>query len=44
MLLAVNSYFDLRITFLVLLVQTYRRVLHEENICCIIQNFMKNFK
>lgn len=42
--LAANSYFDLQIMFLVLVVKSYRKVFHKENLCCVIENFMKDFK
>ena len=41
--LAANSYFDLQIMFLVLVVKSYRKVFHKENLCCVIENFMKDF-
>ena len=42
--LAVNSYFDLQIMFLVSVVKSYRKVLHKENVCCVIENFMKDLQ
>lgn len=40
--LAVNSYFDLQIMFLALVVKSYRKVLHKENLC--FENFIKDLK